>query len=163
MTGFFETFGRYVDRCESPLERRFLVALLFSEVFSFRPVIGRGAAEIAEDGLGVVLGQQVWVGKYRVDFAMKRAGGLGRVAIEVDGGAFHSSPEQVESDKARDRVLLAAGWNTIRFTSKEVLADPLACARQAHEIVLSLGPKNGASTMLAKAAFPLQLPLRTAG
>jgi len=117
MQGTFELFGRYLDRCESPLEHRFLRALLFSDTFTFLPVVGGdGPAELAEDNAGIVLGQQVPIGGYRVDFAMKRRGARGRIAIEIDGNGFHSSPGAVERDKMRDRVLLSCGWMTVRFT-----------------------------------------------
>jgi very-short-patch-repair endonuclease len=142
MAGTFETFGRYLDRCESPLERRFLRALLFSEAFGFRPIAGRARSEIAEDDEGVILGQQVRVCAYRVDFAMKRMGSRGRIAIELDGRTFHSSAEQIERDKVRDRVLLACGWTTLRFSSREIMQDAVTCAKQAYEIVLRFdGPK----------------------
>lgn len=159
----FETFGRYVDRCESPLERRFLIALLFSEAFAFRPVTGRRHAEIAEDESGIILGQQVRVGDYRVDFAMKRVGGARRIAIEVDGRTYHSSPEAVESDKIRDRVLLGCGWSTMRFTSKEVIQDAVGCARQAYEIALRLPPGNAPPLARASArTHQLLLPAPSA-
>lgn len=134
--GRFEMFGRYVDRCESPMERRFLVALLFTDWFDFQPVTGRGEGQIAEDSCGVILGQQVRISGYRVDFAMKRKGSSKRLAIEIDGKSFHSSPEQVERDKIRDRVLLVRGWSTIRFCGRELLRDAHECAKQAHEIAM---------------------------
>lgn len=141
----FEHFGRCLDRCESPLERRFLVALLFLERFGFRPVRDRGPAEIAEDHEGIVLGQQVPVGGYRVDFAMKRRGARGRLAIELDGRTFHSAPEDVERDKLRDRMLLGCGWTTARFTSKEIIQDAVGCAVQARVLAIKLAAEEAAA------------------
>lgn len=155
MAGTFETFGRYLDRCESPLERRFLRALLFSEMFGFRPVTGRGPVEIAEDKDGVVLGQQVRVGAYRLDFAMKHAGSRRRLGIEIDGKTFHSSADQVERDKVRDRVLLGFGWTTVRFSSKEITQDAMGCAWQALDLALKLGPEQEAPLRLARGTVPI--------
>jgi very-short-patch-repair endonuclease len=158
--GSYEVFGRYVDRCESPLERRFLVALLFTEWFDFAPVSGRGPSQIAEDSCGVVLGQQVRVGAYRIDFAMKRRGSSKKLAIEIDGKTFHSSPEQVERDKIRDRVLVAQGWSTMRYCGRELLRDALTCARQAHEVAARSPLEQGEMRpALARAEMPKQLAL----
>lgn len=155
MVGTFETFGRYLDRCESPLERRFLRALLFSEMFGFRPVLGRGPVEIAEDDEGLVLGQQVRVGAYRIDFAMKRSGSRRRLAIELDGRSFHTTPQQVERDKVRDRVLLGCDWTTVRFSYKEVIQDAMGCAWQARDLALRFDDGAAPAARLARALVPV--------
>ena len=46
------------------------------------------------------------------------------LAVELDGAAFHSSPQQRAADLARDAVLAAMGWLVLRFTYAEVLRDP---------------------------------------
>ncbi len=158
----YEAFGRCIDRCESFIERRFAVALLFSDEFTFAPS-GGGAGTVAEDRYGVILGQQVPTGGYRLDFAFKRRNSDVRIAIELDGFSFHdASPETAERDRVRDRVLLAIGWRTVRFTGREIVRDAMGCARQAHELMLAI---SGAPQMpLAKTAGPrAQLPLRTTG
>jgi hypothetical protein len=66
---------------------------------------------------------------YWVDFAI--VGPRRRLAIELDGHEFHErTPEQATADKARDRALLAAGWPVIRFTGREVNANPGECVDQ---------------------------------
>lgn len=48
-----------------------------------------------------------------------------RVALEVDGHAFHSTRDQRRSDALRQNDLLVAGWNLLRCTSDQVFrADP---------------------------------------
>ncbi|KQS68948.1 hypothetical protein ASG41_05560 [Modestobacter sp. Leaf380] len=48
------------------------------------------------------------------------------LAVELDGAAFHTSPQQRREDLARDAVLAALGWLVLRFTYAEVLRDPEA-------------------------------------
>jgi very-short-patch-repair endonuclease len=163
MAGPYEAFGRCIDRCESFIERRFAVALLFSEQFTFVPAEGVGV--VGEDRHGIVLGQQVPVAGYRLDFAMKRGEGEARIAIELDGHAYHdASPDTAERDRVRDRVLTAMGWRVIRFTGREVVRDAMTCARTAHELMLAVsgGPAAPMPT-IAKAVPRAQLALRTTG
>jgi hypothetical protein len=46
------------------------------------------------------------------------------LAVELDGAAFHSSPQQRADDLARDAILASMGWLVLRFTYAEVLRDP---------------------------------------
>jgi hypothetical protein len=46
------------------------------------------------------------------------------LAVELDGAAFHSSPQQRADDLARDAMFAAMGWLVLRFTYAEVLRDP---------------------------------------
>src|SRR6266511_4059143 len=48
-----------------------------------------------------------------------------RVAIEVDGGG-HYSPQRLEYDAERTRLLNAHGVRVLRFTNTEVLIHPVA-------------------------------------
>lgn len=64
-------------------------------------------------------------------------------ALFVDGRAFHSSPEQVERDKVRDRVLLACGWTTVRFSGKEVIQDAIGVGQQALAIATKIANESG--------------------
>jgi len=54
--------------------------------------------------------------EYTLDFAMPDL----KLGIEVDGALFHSTEEQVASDKRRDGRLAQQGWTILRFTDKEV-------------------------------------------
>jgi len=50
------------------------------------------------------------------DLVFRRA----RAVIEVDGLAFHVSPERFQRDRARQNRLVAAGWTVLRFTWRDV-------------------------------------------
>ena len=43
-----------------------------------------------------------------------------KLAIEADGYEFHSSPDQIERDKYRQKRLEQKGWKVIRFTGTEI-------------------------------------------
>ena len=47
-----------------------------------------------------------------------------KLAVELDGAAHHTSPEDRQRDLARDRELAALGWVVLRFTYSDVLRDP---------------------------------------
>lgn len=52
------------------------------------------------------------VGGYRVDVAFPKQ----KVAIEVDGWAFHSDPEVFATDRKRQNAIALLGWQVLRFT-----------------------------------------------
>jgi very-short-patch-repair endonuclease len=52
------------------------------------------------------------VAGYRVDVAFPDA----KVAIEVDGWAFHSDPAAFHHDRARQNNIALSGWQVLRFT-----------------------------------------------
>jgi hypothetical protein len=43
-----------------------------------------------------------------------------RVAVELDSQTFHSSAAAFETDRERDRILVAAGWRPIRITWRQL-------------------------------------------
>jgi hypothetical protein len=50
-----------------------------------------------------------------------------RVAVELDGAAFHGSREARERDLRRDTALAGAGWVVLRFSYARLVADPEGC------------------------------------
>jgi very-short-patch-repair endonuclease len=52
------------------------------------------------------------VGGYKVDVAFVEA----KVAIEVDGWAFHTDSEVFQIDRERQNAIALLGWNVLRFT-----------------------------------------------
>lgn len=52
------------------------------------------------------------VGPYEVDFAFRKQ----RVAIEIDGWAFHSDAAAFQKDRTRQNALSLMGWKVLRFT-----------------------------------------------
>lgn len=47
-----------------------------------------------------------------------------KLAVELDGARFHTSPADRRRDLARDAALAAAGWVVLRFTYADVLRGP---------------------------------------
>jgi hypothetical protein len=89
---------------DSPLERRFAAMLRSSGLP--RPV---EHYEVTDGGRHVV-----------VDFAYPSA----RLAIELQGVAYHSQPRDVERDARRSAVLAAAGWRVIGVTGAQLDVSP---------------------------------------
>lgn len=59
---------------------------------------------------------------YEVDFLWRTQ----RVVVEVDGYAYHSSPQSFVADRRRDAELASAGYRVIRFTWSDVTERALA-------------------------------------
>jgi very-short-patch-repair endonuclease len=140
-----------LDRCGSPMEQRFLLALwrgdFFSDrlseeesmVFAHRRTAGAYVVGACNAGPLRAVVQQHPVGPYRLDFAM-----LGvhddtqPVAIEIDGHDYHERTKaQARHDRRRDRWLAQHGWLVLRYTGSEVFRDP---DRLVRELVDTLEP-----------------------
>jgi hypothetical protein len=76
----------------------------------------------------VRLGNGRWV---RLDAAWPEL----RVAVELDGAAFHGSREARERDLRRDTALAALGWVVLRFSYARLMADPEGCRREIEAVV----------------------------
>lgn len=77
------------------------------------------AAALREAGLTEVkAGVRVWAGGRRcwLDFAVERR----RLAIEVDGAAFHTDPVVFADDRARQNALVTDGWTVLRYTPTQI-------------------------------------------
>jgi very-short-patch-repair endonuclease len=64
----------------------------------------------------------IWI---EVDFMWREQ----RLIVELDGNATHATRSAFESDRARDRALIAAGWRVIRITWRQLCDEPDALAR----------------------------------
>jgi very-short-patch-repair endonuclease len=53
---------------------------------------------------------------FEVDFVWRDR----RLIVEVDGYAYHRSPEAFETDRERDVTLTVAGWRVLRFTWAQI-------------------------------------------
>ncbi|MEX5719772.1 DUF559 domain-containing protein [Geodermatophilus maliterrae] len=58
-----------------------------------------------------------------------------RVAVELDGAAFHGSREQRERDLRRDTALAAPGWVVLRFSYRRLTREPEACRREVEAVL----------------------------
>jgi very-short-patch-repair endonuclease len=48
----------------------------------------------------------------------------GRLVVEIDGYAYHSSPQQFADDRRRDAALAAMGSQVLRFTWVDAVRRP---------------------------------------
>jgi very-short-patch-repair endonuclease len=47
-----------------------------------------------------------------------------RVAVELDSRTVHGTRKKFESDRLRDRILVAEGWRTMRVTWRQFQEEP---------------------------------------
>ncbi|KSU54218.1 endonuclease domain-containing protein [Microbacterium enclense] len=69
--------------------------------------------------IGVSLRQQVWIDGHPVDAVIGE-----RLAIQIDGFAFHSSPADRRRDIRQDARLLLRGYTVLRFDYVQILFEP---------------------------------------
>lgn len=137
------------EHCESPAETAFLRAMI--EAFDMRP---EGGSLMAED---VRLDFQVEEGRYRVDFLVNEW-----LVVEIDGAAYHSSPEAKSRDQMRDRYFEGLGYSVLRIPAKLVFQTPaqavgqvrsaLGVGKRKVEAPASNSAKPNGFTRLAKTA-----------
>lgn len=72
------------------------------------------------------------MGGYKVDVAFPKQ----KVAIEVDGWAFHSDPEVFVKDRKRQNAIALLGWQVLRFTWLDLVEYP---QRVIAEIAAAIG------------------------
>jgi superfamily II DNA or RNA helicase/very-short-patch-repair endonuclease len=91
----------------------------------------------ARFGLAVHLRPQhrVAVGEheYRLDYLIE--GGRLRIAVELDGYAFHSDRPAFTHDRLRQNDLAAAGYTVLRFSYDAVRTDTARCVRQLQALL----------------------------
>ncbi|SOD71864.1 very-short-patch-repair endonuclease [Jatrophihabitans sp. GAS493] len=70
-------------------------------------------------GWGVNVAVTVAGSRFVLDFAFVAA----RIAIEVDGWAFHSDVDRFRADRRKGNALVADGWTLLRFTWADLFDD----------------------------------------
>lgn len=93
------------DGCQSELEAMGVLSVFRHR--SLPPSVGQFAVELDDR-------------RVKLDRAWPEV----RLAVELDGARFHTSPEDRRRDLARDAAMAAAGWVVLRFTYADVLRDP---------------------------------------
>ncbi|MEO9222339.1 MAG: DUF559 domain-containing protein, partial [Mycobacteriaceae bacterium] len=69
--------------------------------------------------------------RYRVDVAFPAE----RLAVEVDGWAWHHDVDRFGHDRRRQNELTNAGWRVLRFTWEQLTEEPATVIRQIrHEL-----------------------------
>lgn len=118
----------YIEaHCESPAETAFLRAMI--DAYHLKPDGG------ALRGTGLRLDFQVEEGRYRVDFLANRW-----LVLEIDGAAYHSSPEAIARDKVRDQYFESLGYTVLRIPAKIVFTTPHEALRRV-ESALRVGER----------------------
>lgn len=87
-------------------------------------VLGDGAAAESERRLHDLLrsrGLTGWLPNYPIRMSGRRlvldvAFPEARLAIEIDGYAYHSPDDRFQDDRTKQNLLIAAGWRVLRFT-----------------------------------------------
>lgn len=90
-------------------------------------------------GAGYRVKPQYAVGAYRIDIVVE--GASSRLAVECDGAAYHSSPEQIRSDLDRQALLERMGWQFYRIRGTDFYSDPEGAFRRLSERLDELGIK----------------------
>ena len=127
----------YLAACESPAETAFLEAMI------------KGYSLIPNNGIlvggGIELDMQTEYKPYRLDFLVNKW-----LVVEVDGAAWHSSPEAVERDGIRDQFFVVKGFSVLRIPANVVFNAPtkavelvraaIARGRPAQKVVVRSPP-----------------------
>jgi very-short-patch-repair endonuclease len=133
--------------CKSPIETKFGAALYVIGHLQYSMLWMPGArsevlASIAKESNQLCGSVQAKVGTRIADFMLAMAGLSGRVTtviIECDGRDYHDRDlKQICADKKRDRELVAIGHPTIRFAGSDIWRDPVKCATEAIQTLLTL-------------------------
>ncbi|GGE61619.1 endonuclease domain-containing protein [Priestia taiwanensis] len=67
---------------------------------------------------GYPVRSQTYCGPYRIDLTL-----YDWLAIECDGKAYHSTPEQKAHDSKKNHYLRSQGWTVLRFTGSKIHND----------------------------------------
>lgn len=89
-----------------------------------RSACDRAASEAERVAIALLreAGVDGWKRGYRVEsYEIDLAFPASRVAIEVDGWAWHSDVERFRHDRQRQNALVLAGWTVLRFTWHDLI------------------------------------------
>lgn len=75
--------------------------------------------------------RQYPIGPYYADFVHVES----RMIIEIDGKAYHSTPEQIQRDQYRQQQLEDWGWTVIRFAGSQIYHDPVRSIYRAKGVI----------------------------
>ena len=98
--------------CESPIERQ---------------LAGHLVSTAGQWGFEVI--PQFKLGRYRYDFAIAWDGNV-IALVECDGAEFHSTPDQLKRDAAKDLLAEQSGFRMFRYSGREIHRDPWKCAEE---------------------------------
>jgi very-short-patch-repair endonuclease len=59
-----------------------------------------------------------------------------KIAIECDGEAWHSSPDQLKRDNFKNYILGKKGWAILRFRGQEILDSVEECVNKIEKLLI---------------------------
>jgi len=140
----------FEHHCESPIEAIFGVFLTMSLDMSYPSLLewceaGREVENTFDKCSFLLIPQYRWQ-NYRIDWALRIKGAKRPwIFIECDGHDFHErTKEQAERDRSKDREIQAADITIFRFTGRELWRDPVTCAEQVINLMVTRFKENGA-------------------
>jgi len=71
--------------------------------------------------------------RFRLDFAV--IAGENKIAIECDNKKAHSYRENIDRDRAKDRMLEKNGWLVVRLKEKEIVEDTDKCLEKINKLI----------------------------
>lgn len=75
-------------------------------------------------------------GPWEIDIAFPAV----RLAVEIDGWAFHSDTERFHRDRRKQNALVGAGWTVLRFTWRDIRDRPQDTVARIRAAVHRLSP-----------------------
>jgi very-short-patch-repair endonuclease len=131
-----DEFSRRVESCRGQRGFRRLVAL--------RGLVSGGERAESERRLTALL-RGAGVSGWRVNVPISDDDGVigiadiafdrERLVVEVDGWAYHSSPDRFQRDRERQNRLMRAGWRVLRFTWRDVTQRPHYVVAEIHAML----------------------------
>jgi very-short-patch-repair endonuclease len=136
----------FSEQVESPIERLLLAEIIAAMIgrtsVTGLSVLGRDYVHGEErffTGHGIICYPQGQVGKYRADFVFDVLLPFNErtiYVVECDGHDFHDrTKEQAQSDRQRDRFMLARGIKVLRYTGAEIYRDAETVWREIVDII----------------------------
>lgn len=140
---FYSNFNKeMLNQCDSPIEKDYLINLLYVGELSNLDLNVTNQHEINVDNkkyktdFHVTAVQQYTLENDEGTFVQSRSVSL---CIECDGHEFHEkTKEQVKRDKQRERNMVKKGYKFIRFTGSEIYQDAKKCALETLRILIDL-------------------------
>lgn len=152
-TKFHHLFNFMSVRCESPIEKMLLAAVIYALEFDsdhethpyLRPFKFQKSKFAPYEGIYYCT--QGEVDRFRVDMLFRVVSGYDPhqeisdrwLAVECDGHDFHErTKHQARRDRSRDREMANLGITVLRFTGQEIHEDAERCAWEIEGLICRL-------------------------
>jgi very-short-patch-repair endonuclease len=140
-----------LQRSGSPIERVMLYALYlvgYEYTDSVSIVVDGTGHGGSQSTWGIEIEPQAEIGRYRVDFLLRRWNSAESAArnpspsadaaliVECDGHEWHErTKQQAARDRKRDRMLQSQGYRVFRYTGSEIWRDVFLAAEEAVSVL----------------------------